>query len=202
MLEKTLESPLDCKEIQSVNPKGNQSWIFVGRTDAKAKAPILWPPDVKSWLIEKELNGGKDWREEEKGMTENEMVGWHHWLNGHKFESWWWVGKPGMLVHGVAKSRHDWETELNWICYASTVFRAICEAGGIPTAKMRGASYYQHVLVTGTCMKVLDMQTLPYWSPRPLEKMTGGWRWWVKMVCEEGHKKCNQSTTEVRRILL
>ena len=85
-LEKTLESPLDCKEIKSVNPKGNQSWIFIGRTDAEVEAPILWPPDVKSWLIRKAPDAGKDWEQEEKGMTEDEMVGWHHRLNGGEFE--------------------------------------------------------------------------------------------------------------------
>ena len=83
VLGKTLESPLDCKEIQPVNPKGNQSWIFTGMTDAEA--PILWPPDAKSWLIRKDLDTGKDWRQE-KGMTEDEMVGKHHQLNGHEFE--------------------------------------------------------------------------------------------------------------------
>ena len=80
---KTLESPLECKEIQPVHPKGNQSWIFIGRTDAEAETPVLWPPDVKSWLIGKDPDAGKDWRQEEKGMTEDEMVGRHHWLNGH-----------------------------------------------------------------------------------------------------------------------
>ena len=83
---KTLENPLDCKEIQPVNPKGNQSWIFIGRTDAEAEAPILWPPDVKSWLIWKDPDDEKDWRQEEKGTTEDEIVGWHHQLNGHEFE--------------------------------------------------------------------------------------------------------------------
>ena len=86
VLEKTLESPLDCKEVQPVNPIGNQSWIFTGRTDAEAKTPILWPPDAKNWLIRKDPDAGKDWRQEEKGMTEDEMVGWHQWLNGHEFE--------------------------------------------------------------------------------------------------------------------
>ena len=85
-LEKTLESPLDCKEIQPVHPKGNQSWIFIGRTDTEAETPILWPPDVKSWLIWKDPDAGKDWRREEKGITEDEMVGWHHWFYGHEFE--------------------------------------------------------------------------------------------------------------------
>ena len=86
VLEKTLESPLDSKEIQPVNPKGNQSWIFIGRTDVEAEAPTLWPPDAKSWLIIKDPDAGKDWRKGEEVMTENEMVGWHHWLNGHEFE--------------------------------------------------------------------------------------------------------------------
>ena len=90
VLEKTLESPLHCKEIQPVHPKGNQSWIFTGRTDAEAETPIFWPPDGKSWLIWKAPDAGKDWRQEEKGMTEDEMVGWHHWLSGQKFE--WTLG--------------------------------------------------------------------------------------------------------------
>ena len=85
VLEKTLESPMDCKEIQSVHPKGNQSWIFIGRTDAEAETPIFWPPDVKNWLIGKDPDAGKDWRQEQKGTTEDEMVGWHHQLNGHEF---------------------------------------------------------------------------------------------------------------------
>ena len=86
VLEKTLESPLDSKEIQPVHPKGNQSWIFIGRIDTEAKTPILWPPDAKNWLIWKDLDAGKDWRQEEKGMTEGEMVGWHHRLNEQEFE--------------------------------------------------------------------------------------------------------------------
>ena len=85
-LQNTLESPLDSKEIQPVDPKGNQSWIVTGRTDAKAETPGLWPPDSKSWLIWKDPDAGKDWRWEEKGTTNDEMVGWHHWLNGHEFE--------------------------------------------------------------------------------------------------------------------
>jgi len=85
VLEKTLESPLDCKEIQPVHLKGNQSWIFIGRTDAETETPILWPPDAKNWLIWKDPDAGKDRGQEEKGMTEDEMVGWHHWFNGHEF---------------------------------------------------------------------------------------------------------------------
>ena len=85
VLGKTLESPLDSKEIQPVNPKANQSWIFIG-TDAEAETPILWPPDANNWRIWRDPDAGKDWRQEENGMTEDEMVGWHHRLNGHEFE--------------------------------------------------------------------------------------------------------------------
>ena len=86
VLEKTLESPFDSKEIQLVHPKGNHSWIFIGRTDAEAATSILWPPDAKNWLIRKDPDAGKDGRQEKKGTTEDDMVGWHHWLNGHEFE--------------------------------------------------------------------------------------------------------------------
>ena len=86
VLEKTLESPLDCKEIQPVNAKGDQPWDFFGRTEAEAETPILWPPDVKNWLIGKDPDAGKDWRQEEKRVTEDEMAGWHHQLDGHEFE--------------------------------------------------------------------------------------------------------------------
>ena len=85
LLKKTLDSPLDSKEIQLVHPKGNQSWIFIGRTDAEAETPVVLPPDAKNWLIEKDPDAGKDWSWEEKGMTEDEMVGWHHQLSGHEF---------------------------------------------------------------------------------------------------------------------
>ena len=112
VLKKTLESPLDYKEIQSVHPKGNQSWIFTGRTDAEAEAPILWPPDAKSWLIGKDPDAGKDWRWEERGMTE---VGWHHWLNGHEFEQALRVGEgQGSLAccsPWDRRVRHNWVTE-------------------------------------------------------------------------------------------
>ena len=113
---KTLESPLDCKEIKSVKPERNQSWIFIGRTDAEA--PILWPPEVKNWLTGKDPDAGKDWRQEEKGTTEDEMVGWHHRLNGYEFEQALGVGDgQGSLVccspwgHRVGL---NWVTELNW----------------------------------------------------------------------------------------
>ena len=86
VLEKTLESPLDCKEIQPVHPKGYQSWVFIGRTDVDAETPVLWPPDAKSWLIGKGPDAGRDWGQDEKGTTEDEMAGWHHRLNGDEFE--------------------------------------------------------------------------------------------------------------------
>ena len=86
VLEKTLESPLDCKEIQPVHHEGDKSWVFIGRTDAEAETPILWPPHAKSWLIGKDPDTGRDWGQEEKGMTEDEMAGWHHRLDGHEFE--------------------------------------------------------------------------------------------------------------------
>jgi len=85
VLEKTLESPLDCKKIQPVHSKGDQSWVFFGRTDAKAETPVLWPPHMKSWLIGKDSDAGRDWEQEEKGMTEDEMARWHHQLDGHEF---------------------------------------------------------------------------------------------------------------------
>ena len=101
VLEKTLESPLDCKEIQAVHPKWNKSWLFIERTDAEAETSILWPPDVKNRLTGKDPDTGKDWGQEEKGAAEDEIVGWHHQLNGHEVWAnsgrWWGTGKPGML---------------------------------------------------------------------------------------------------------
>ena len=92
VLEKTFESPLDCKEIQSVQPKGDQSWMFIGRTDAEAETPIFWPPDMKIWVIWKDPDAGKDWRQEEKGMPEDEMAGWHHRVDAHEFQQALGVG--------------------------------------------------------------------------------------------------------------
>ena len=106
----TIESPLDCKEIQSFHPKGNQSWIFIGRIDAEAEILMLWPPDAMSWLIWKHPDAGKDWRQEEKGMTEDEMVGWHHRLNGHGFG---WTPGVGDGQGGLAWGRKS-QTQLNW----------------------------------------------------------------------------------------
>ena len=116
VLEKILESPLDCKEIQPIHPKGNQLWIFTRRTDAEAETPILWSPDVKSWLIGKDPEAGKDWTQE-KGTTEDEMVGWHHQLNGHKFEQALGVGdgQGGLACCDSWGCKESDKTErLNW----------------------------------------------------------------------------------------
>ena len=118
VLEKTLESPLDCKEIQPVHPKGNQSWVFIGRTDAEAENLILWPPDVKSWLTGKDPDAGRDWRQEEKGTTEEEMVGWHYGFNRHEFG--WTLGvgdgQGGLACWGSWGRKESNTTEgLNWI---------------------------------------------------------------------------------------
>ena len=118
VLEKTLESPLDCKEIQPVHSEGDQSWIFIGRTDTEAEAPILWPPDAKNWLIWKDPGVGKDWRWEEKGTTEMRWLdaspSWWTWVWASS-GSWWWSGKPGMMQSmELQRVGHDWATELNW----------------------------------------------------------------------------------------
>ena len=137
VLEKALKSPLDCKEIQPVHPKGDQSWVFIGRT-VEAETPILWPPGEKSWLIGKVPDAGKDWGQEEKGMTEDEMVGWHHWLDGHGFG---WILGVGDGQGGLAccdswgrKVRHDWVSELNWTEYYKN-----CK-------NIKGIAKVQHVL--------------------------------------------------------
>ena len=109
VLEKTFESPFDCKEIQPVHSEQDQSWVFIGRTDVEAETPILWPSDMKSWLIWKDPNARKDWGQEEKGVRGDEMVGWHQQLNGHEFG--WTLG----VGDGQGGLRHNWETELKWV---------------------------------------------------------------------------------------
>ena len=117
VLETTLESPLDCREIQPVHPKGDQSWVFIGRTDVEAETPILWQPDAKSWLIWKDPDSGKDWGWEEKGTTEDAMGGWHHWLDGHGFG---WTpgvgdGQGGLACCGSwGRKESDTTEQLNW----------------------------------------------------------------------------------------
>ena len=121
MLEKTLESPLDCKEIQSVHPKGDQSWIFTGRT--VVEAPLIWPLDEKSWLIRKDPDAGKNWRQVEKGLTEDEMVGWHHWLDGHEFEQALGDGeRQRSLVCWSPWGRKDWATEQHLFIHINCSF--------------------------------------------------------------------------------
>ena len=117
VLENTLERPLYCKEIQPVHPKGDQSWMLIGSTDVKAETPILWPPDAKSWLIGKDPDAAKDWRQEEKGKTEDEMVGWHHWLDEHEFEQTPEVGDgQGSLIccSPWGRKELDMTDWLNW----------------------------------------------------------------------------------------
>ena len=114
-----LSSPWDCKEIQPVHSEGDQPWDFFGRTDAEAETPVFWPPHAKSWLIGKDSDTGRDWGQEEKGTTEDEMAGWQLltrwtwvWVNSG---SWWWTGRPGVLrFMGLQRVGHDWATELNW----------------------------------------------------------------------------------------
>ena len=118
MLEKTLERPLDCKGVQPVHPKGDQSWTFIGRTVAEAEAPVLWPPEAKGWHIGKGPDAGKDWRQEENGKTEDEMIRWHHWLSGHEFDQALGDGEG----QGVAKVGHDLVTELNDDSYVNWTF--------------------------------------------------------------------------------
>ena len=116
VLVKTLESPLDCKEIQLVHPKGDQSWVFFGRTDVEVESPILWPPHAKSWLIWKDPDAGKDWGREKKGMTKDERASltWWTWVWVDS-RSWWWAGRPGVLwFMWSQRVGHDWVTELNW----------------------------------------------------------------------------------------
>ena len=141
-LERTLECPLNCKEIQPVHPKGDQSWVFIGRTDAKAETPILWLPHVKSWLIGKSPDAGKDWGQEEKGTTEDEMAGWLHWLDGHESE---WTPEIGDGQGGLAccnswgckesdtTEQLNW-TELNWTCmkYSPVISKFLKEISSLP----------------------------------------------------------------------
>ena len=149
VFEKALESPLDCREIQPIHPKRDQSWVFIGRIDVETETPILWPPDVKSWLIWKDPDAGKDWGQEEKGMTEDEMAGWHHWLNGHGFG---WTpgvggGQGGLACYGSWSRKEldmtewlNW-TEPSWWCYLtisfstarfSFCFQSFPESGSFP----------------------------------------------------------------------
>ena len=142
VLEKTLESPLDCKEIQPVHPKGDQSWRFIGRTDAEAETLILWLPDVKNWLLGKDPDVGKHWKQEEKGMTEDEMVAWHYWLDGHEFEQAPGVGEGqgGLACCSLWFCKESYTTKwLNWtwhpwapfLSYFQTILTSCLQIAGL-----------------------------------------------------------------------
>ena len=143
VLEKTLESPLDCKEIQPVHSEGDQSWIFIGRTEAEAEAPILWPPDVKNWLLGKDPDAGKDWRRKEKGTTEDEMVGWHHRLDGREFEQAPGVGdgQGSLVCYSPCSHKESDTTEpLNWTSQV---------AGGIKPSPPKSLGPYWEPIALG-----------------------------------------------------
>ena len=176
VLEKTLKSPLDCKEIQPVHPKGDQSWVFTGRTDVEAETPILSLPDAKSWLIWEDPDAGKDWRQDEKGMTDDEMVGWHHWLNGHGFG---WTPGVGDGKGGLAccsswgcKELDTTEqlnlTELNW-----------------------GVGRIREKAITGGEAK---------WSQTDTKWMFGGWCWDVLVLVTLQYQSCMQVTQHQRAL--
>ena len=163
VLEKTLESLLACKEIKPVNPKGSQSWIFIGRTGAEAEAPILWPPDGKNWLTGKEPDGGKDWRREEKGMTEDEMVGWHHRLNGHEFELALGVGDgQGRLscCNPWGCKELDKTERLNWNNLMYIGYLAWQHAGHVVRASQMAT------IAINLILQLLKMDGNIAWSPR------------------------------------
>ena len=165
VLQKTLESALDCKEIQPVHPQGDQSWVFIGRTDVEAKTPILWPPDAKSWLIWKDPNAGKDWGREEKGMTKNEMVGWHHWLNGHGFG--WTLGvgdgQGGLACCGSWGHKESDTTErLNWT-KLNVINVAVCAKHNTELGQVK-RNCIQTSLVTQWIRICLPMQRTRLWS--------------------------------------
>ena len=165
VLEKTLESPLDSKEIQLVNPKGNQSWIFIGRTEVEAENPILWPPDGKNWLIGKDFDAEKDWRQEEKGMTEDGWMAsptWWTWVWASS-ESWWWTGKPHVLQSmGSQRVGHDWVTELDWteVGYSSHQ-ESESEVGGVRRSLTRRTFQF----IRGRSVLCVETWILPSWEP-------------------------------------
>ena len=157
VLEKTFERPLDCKKIQLVHPK-DQSWLFIGWTDVEAKIPILWPPDAKSWLIWNDLNAGKDWGQEEKGMIEDEMVGWHHWLNGHEFEKALGIGDgKGSLVccSPCGHKESDTTERLNWT-------ELNCGLGSSSYTRRCNGSPLHHSPLTSDTLRFLVMCPLAF----------------------------------------
>ena len=177
VLEKTLESPLDCKEIQPVHSKGDQSWVFVGRTDAEAETPIVWPPDEKSWLIGKDPDAGRDWGQEEQGITEDKMAGWHHRLDAHEFG---WTTGVGDGQGGLAccdswgRKESDTTEQLNWT-----------DCLKIPKINFYAKKTYlhgkhlfpKHLSFSSSC--VLFLCFLPFGSPDPYPLLLSSW-WHIK----------------------
>ena len=150
VLDKTLESHLDCKEIQPVHPKGNQSWMFIGRIDAEAETLVFWPPDVKSWLIWKDPDAGKDWGQEEKGTIEDEMAGWHHRLNGHEFGWALGVGDgQGSLLCYDSWGRKELGTA-DWLNWTDSVFRQISSGDAHPAPSCYTWEYWRLVVLKAT----------------------------------------------------
>ena len=188
VLDKTLESPLDCKDIKPVHPKGNQSWIFIGKTNAEAEAPVLWPPDVKSWLTGKDPDAGKDWRRE-KGMTEREMVGWHHRLDGHEFEQALWVGEgQGGLVCCSPWGRKESDTterqnensdalniriHVNFLSFLFLLFILYCSSF---SWTVKGLSHtYTYIYTTTTTPPPPRQTLLPSRLPHDIEQSSLCW---------------------------
>ena len=171
VLEKMLESPLDCKEIQPVNLKGNKHWIFIGRTDAEAEAPILWPSDAKNWLIGKDPDAGKDWRWEEKGKTEDEMVGWHHWLDGREFE---WApgvgdGQGSLACCGSWGHKESDTTEwLTWLMILALGFLSIPAVVFLILSTILSSSLFQEQEIKDTKLRLLPTVTSHWGLCSPL----------------------------------
>jgi len=175
VLEKILESPLDCKQIQPVHPKGNQSWIFFGRTDAAAETPRLWPPDMRSWLIGKDSDAGRDWGQEEEGMTEDEMAGWHHWLNGH--ESEWTLGvgdgQGGLACcNSWGRKESDMTEWLNWTELMAILFFTTWDFTFTTRHIHNWASFLfwpSHFFLSGAISNCPPLfPSLAYWMPSDL----------------------------------
>ena len=192
VLEKTLESPLDCKEIQSVHPKGNRSWIVIGRTDVEAETSVLWPPDVKSWVLRKDPDAGKDWRQEEKGTTEDEMAGWYHWLNRHGFGWTPGVGdrQGGLACCGSWGCKESDMTEwLNWTKTMTTAY------GNIPNLLPR--HIFEGKYWSVVCWWQSSLTASKSWAPKNQRPPTIN----PMKACPRGSLQCLWLNTMVSQLL-